>query len=509
MVLVVGAIVPLGLIAFLTTVFLYRLERAAEQTRLLQLSHSVMSSVENSLNAITAAAQVLSLSDELERRDFAAFRKLALKTLKTVPGQSIVVTDRTGAELMDTAIPEGQPLPKVLLGESVIAAHKQVFATGEPQVSNFYVGQVLKTPSVSINVPVRAMKAVEFNLGIPVLSSYLSNLIDLKDVPTDWTIALFDASGREVARNRESEKFIERMAPPLLAPALAAKSDRFLTTVTFDGRRVLTAVSYSPLLDWSIAIGLPDRPLWSPLTIALAVLFGVIAVCLLGGMYAASRLAAGIASANEHRDRLINELNHRVKNTLVTIQSLALQTLRRAPTTGDAAEALDGRIMALSNAHNVLTQENWTGADLGAIVQRAIQPFIVDRERIDLVGPEVRLTPKISLALALVIHELATNAVKYGALSNATGRVAVVWSLSDTGVLRLEWFERGGPRVSQSCATGFGSTFIQGVIADLAGTAHQDLDPIGVHWTLEIPLTGRTARRPEHEKKPVAATTIA
>lgn len=479
---------PLGIIAFLNTIVLYWLERDVEKARLLQLSNSIMASVESSMNTTMAVAKVLSMSDALEARDFVEFRKRAVRALVSTPGASVILTDRSGAQIVNTAVPAGEPLPKLLPGTAAMADYQRLLAMNQPQVSGFSAVEVPNTTSVSVNVPVGRGKSAEFNLRIPVTTAYLNTLTRLKDVPSDWTIALFDESSREIARSRDSEKFVGRKAPPLLATALAEKTDAVLTSYTFDGERVFTVVSYSPRLDWGIAIGLPDQPLLSPITIALAVLIGVIIICLFGGIVAASRLAAGINRANEHRELLINELNHRVKNTLANVQSLAAQTLRRAASTSQAQAALEGRIMALSSAHNVLTQENWEGADLRAILLDGLQPFVVDWDRVRLDGPDVRLNPRISLTLALIVHELATNAVKYGALSTAEGKIDVLWSMSKAGVLNLEWGERDGPLVETGKTAGFGSVFIHGVVAELKGTVQSEFEPRGARWSIDIPI---------------------
>ena len=136
--------------------------------------------------------------------------------------------------------------------------------------------------------------------------------------------------------------------------------------------------------------------------------------------------------AENHQRLLINELNHRVKNTLAAVQSIVSQTLRHAATPKDASQAITSRIMALSGAHNVLTRENWDGADLRTLIDSAIRPFQApEHAAFDLAGPDMRVGPYATMSIALALHELATNAVKYGALSLPSGRVRIRWSVSD------------------------------------------------------------------------------
>ena len=126
--------------------------------------------------------------------------------------------------------------------------------------------------------------------------------------------------------------------------------------------------------------------------------------------------------AAEYQQLLLNELNHRVKNTLATVQSIVSQTLRNAPTPPEARALIEQRMIALSRAHDVLTRGKWEGADLHAIVDQALAPFREPgHERFHVRGPDVRLSPRMALDLAMALHELATNAFRYGALSGATG----------------------------------------------------------------------------------------
>ena len=176
--------------------------------------------------------------------------------------------------------------------------------------------------------------------------------------------------------------------------------------------------------------------------------------------------------AEERRTLLINELNHRVKNTLASVQSIARQTLRSAHSADEAAALFTDRLVALASAHDVLTRENWEGAGLHEIVDVALAPF--EGGRIARSGPDARLDARAALALGMALHELATNAVKYGALSNETGEVTLTWSTSGgrSAILELDWREHGGPPVAAPKRRGFGSRLLtQGVRSELNGTA--------------------------------------
>lgn len=195
-----------------------------------------------------------------------------------------------------------------------------------------------------------------------------------------------------------------------------------------------------------------------------------------------------------HLRLLINELNHRVKNTLATVQSIVTQTLRSGGAPLSTRDTLTARIVALSKAHDVLTNEQWSGADLGEIVSQALQPFRLGlgEERVITEGPKVRLEPKTAIAIALALHELATNAVKYGALSASGGRVEFEWRLSKGRTAReltATWREVDGPRVTPPTRAGFGTRLIErGLAADLNGEVRIDYPIDGVVCTIRARL---------------------
>jgi PAS domain S-box-containing protein len=199
----------------------------------------------------------------------------------------------------------------------------------------------------------------------------------------------------------------------------------------------------------------------------------------------------------EHRTLLAQELNHRVKNSMATMQSIAHQTLRNAASLEDAHATLDARLRSLATAHDVLTRESWAGAPLGQIVSEALQAFQdVAAQRFKVRGPEVWLPPRLTLAFSLALHELATNAVKYGALSADEGRVTLEWEIVDATPAPqfwLRWEEVGGPPVVAPERRGFGSRLIERALAaEIGGTAKIDYRRRGVVFTLEAPLPDQT-----------------
>lgn len=192
--------------------------------------------------------------------------------------------------------------------------------------------------------------------------------------------------------------------------------------------------------------------------------------------------------AQEQQKLLIDELNHRVKNTLATVQAIADQTLRTTADPASFRSAFESRLMALSATHDLLTAEGWRSAGLRDVLLGEMRPYGVERYSLD--GPEVPLAPSQAVALGLLIHELTTNAAKYGALSTAAGRVAVRWTV-EGGVLALTWTETGGPPVSPPTRQGFGSRLIERSLEGaLGGKAKLDYRPEGLACSVRLPLGG-------------------
>jgi two-component sensor histidine kinase len=185
---------------------------------------------------------------------------------------------------------------------------------------------------------------------------------------------------------------------------------------------------------------------------------------------------------------LVDELNHRVKNTLATVQALARRSFRGSDP--DTYATFEARLMALSDSHNLLTAANWNGVSVRALVGRELKAY-GGRSAID--GFDMILPPKIALGLSMTVHELATNAAKHGALSTQAGRVSVRWKVDD-GELVFVWEEHGGPPVAPPARRGFGSTLIRSTIeGDLGGRLDHHFGENGVTCAICIPLEANQA----------------
>jgi PAS domain S-box-containing protein len=201
---------------------------------------------------------------------------------------------------------------------------------------------------------------------------------------------------------------------------------------------------------------------------------------------------------DEERGSLVlREMDHRVKNILATVQSVAAQTLRQAEAPATLRDTLNARLRALARSHDMLSRGGWAGALLSDVIERTLEPYTTDGEagRVSLEGPPVRLTPSITVTLNLALHELATNAAKYGALSAEGGRVEVSWVLERRANVKappmvvILWRERGGPRVRPPERRGFGSQLLERVLSrESGGDVGLDFAPKGVECRIRLPL---------------------
>ena len=213
-----------------------------------------------------------------------------------------------------------------------------------------------------------------------------------------------------------------------------------------------------------------------------------------GKMSGAINMLVDITERKEAEQRqklLLDELNHRVKNTLASVQSLVVQAAKTARDVPDFRQAVEGRILAMSRAHDQLSRRNWVDAELSELLHACLDPY-ASTGNVALDGEATIVPPRVALMICMAIHELATNAAKYGALSSPTGRLALRWSVETDGagrLLRLHWLERDGPAVTPTTHQGFGMRLLErGIQAELHGTTLIRFSRSGLECDMEIPL---------------------
>ncbi|MDB5655484.1 MAG: histidine kinase, partial [Tardiphaga sp.] len=481
--LVTGTMLPLIVFASVIIYRGYEKDRVEASARVLATARSIRTVLDAEVARMIGSLQVLALTNSLRAGDFDRFRRIAYGFLEQYPpGGVLLVSDRDGGQLFSSLTLDATTLPR----RSNVAIVHKVFDTGQPAFSNLYSGSVRKQPIVTVEVPVitdgKVIYAVSFT---PPMALFQAVLEQQRPGP-DWTMSMFDAEGINFARLPNPQETVGKPASPTLLAELARSPESSFRTVSLEGVPLITAVVRSPVSGWGVGAGVAQASLASPLWRDLSITVAIGILLLLIGVGFALRMASVIARGEALHVLLVEELNHRVKNTLAVLQAIASQTFRSA---GKAErEAFDGRLGALARAHDLLSHEKWTGAEVHDVVDRVLEPYaIVGSKRVRTSGPKVPLAPPRAVMMSMILHEIATNAAKYGALSNDAGTVSIEWHLVDPDgeKLQLTWIESGGPRVVAPTRKGFGSRLIErGARDQLGGSATADFLPTGVVYTI-------------------------
>lgn len=489
-VLVAGTLLPL--IAFAAVIiYLHHVEnREAAFARVLELVRSTNLILDSEVQSMTAGLQVLALSGALERDDFEAFRRDARTFLQQyAEDQVIVIADRDGRQVFSSRSAPGEALPKRVAW----AGAGDVFRTKRPTYSPLFRGSVVKDLIITINVPVFRNGDVVYDLSFNPRIADFQRIIEQQRPNDDWTFSFFDQNGVSFARMPNPEKTIGQRASPTLFAEMFKVPEAKVRTVSLEDVSLLTAFSRSSLTGWTVAAGISEDTLTAPLVRQLMLTAAIGSVLMLIGLGFAVRLATQLARAEAMQSLMVDELKHRVKNTLQTVQSIAAQTFRQAQDIPEALRRFEARLAAMGQANSLLSEEHWRNADMANLVQSALEPFIAkEKDRVQISGPRLPVAAPRALMISMILHELATNAAKYGALSNDSGKIAIDWhSTQDGGEPRvhLTWQESGGPAVAEPKRRGFGTTLIQrGLTGQLGGRAEIEFAPSGLRCTLQCPI---------------------
>jgi two-component sensor histidine kinase len=486
--LVAGTTLPLIIFAAVIVFNDYEQHRREASQRVLETVRSMGLVLDAEVQRMTGAMQVLSVTNALRDRDFENFRRMSKAFIDQYgEGGVVLVTDREGRQLFSSLTSDTASLPLRNNREIV----EKVFATKSPHYSNLFISSVKKQPIVTVDVPVLRDDVVLYDISFSPPIEIFQAIIEKHRPSEDWTISIFDGDGVSFARVPNPRETIGKRASPTLYAEMFRTPEATLQTVSLEGVSLITTFARSSLTGWTVAAGIAEASQVGPLWRNLAITSIIGGVMLLIGLAFAVRMATTIARGEMLHDLLIEELNHRVKNTLALLQAVAVQTFRSASKA--ERENFEGRLGALAEAHNLLSKEKWQGSELQDVVGRVLQPYLLnDPERMRMSGPTVPLSPRIAVVLSMIVHEIATNAAKYGALSNDTGTVALDWEVIMENAkqkLRLTWTEAGGPHVVAPVRRGFGSRLIERSARDqLGGEATVDFLPHGVVYTLTCTL---------------------
>jgi two-component sensor histidine kinase len=515
--IVLSLAVPLNLVVI---VVIWQLANAAleeQRTSLLYSARSVAIAVDAELGKYIALGQVLSHDPALLDDSVDALEAQLRGKLSSVPNVWAIVADIDGRPLLATGTPRGG-LPSVRPAEG-IAAQKRAFETHSVVISNIYPAPrapLSHSWMASVHVPI-------FRNGKPfrvlALTMNVRRFVDLfavQEMPTNWRGAIRDGR-RLVTHVPDDDRWVGELSSK---QALAIEDQNGLFPVTsLDGVELLMANAPSNLSSWSISIAVKTaelrRAVFGAIGWAVA-LGGVISLLSLifairiakritrplaelrqkagavladpqirfePGVPELGELWAALSRAATNQLLLTRELNHRTKNLLSVVQSIANQTAVSKPT--DFAERFSQRLRALSVSQDLLVQGQWRGVEIEALVRAQLAHFAdLIGERIMIDGPPLSVTPAAAQSIGMALHELATNAGKYGSLSDDHGSVTIDWRLDD-GQFSIGWVERDGPQVKPPNQRGFGSTIISTAVeASVDGEVELNYQSSGVSWRL-------------------------
>lgn len=486
--LVTGTMLPLIVFAVGIVFYNYKQDRSDATRRVLENVRSMRLVLDSEVQRMTGGLQVLALTNALRNDDFQNFRRIALGFVEQYgKGGLVLISDREGRLLFSSATEDTGSLPPRGNLETI----ERVFARKTPQYSDLFIGAINGRQELTVEVPVFRDGEVIYDLSFSPPISIFQGLVEKQRPDQVWTVSLLDTKSVVFARVPNPSEMIGKRASGVLKDAMTRTSEAALSSVSLDGVALSSAFTRSSLTGWTVVAGVPESSLIAPLWRNIAITSLIGGILLLTGLTFAVRMATTIARGEMLHNLLIDELNHRVKNTLALMQAIAVQTFRSA--SRDERMKFEGRLGALAEAHNLLSQEKWAGSELREVIARALEPFLMNGpDRIRMAGPAVPLSPRLAVVLSMIVHEIATNAAKYGALSNETGRVTLDWEiLADAPKprLRLVWTETGGPPVTAPVQRGFGSRLIERSARDqLGGEATVDFLPRGVVCTVVCAL---------------------
>jgi two-component sensor histidine kinase len=517
-------------------------ERETRREAILFSTRTLMNAIDAILSKQIAVAQLLATSPALAADDLASFRQEAARAMPGLSGGWVVLADETGQQLVNLAPGATEPLPhRVAAG---MALQKKAFETGQPQISGVFKGAVLKVPSVTVELPIRRNGKPPLEIIISMEPTVFLELFEQWKLPEGWLAGLIDRNGNFIARSRSHEETVGRPASEDFRAAARNAAQGWNEMVSIEGGTIANAHVTSPLSGWVVGLAADKSVFEAPIreTILVASLAGgaTLLLSLLLAMWSARRIArpieqieqgthalmlrraitfsstglpeadrtldalASTARVFEEHDRerdereahvrlIMRELSNRSKNLLAIVLAIARQTSRHTTSFTDFESRFNSRIQALADAHDLLVEQQWSGAYLDDLVRAQLTAF--GTERVATHGERIMLRTEAVQNVALALHELATNASKYGALSAPGGKVNIDWAREATAEpgepnLRLTWRESGGPPVVAPSKKGFGCFVLERVTLNALGEGSLEFKPDGLVWTCII--------KPEH-----------
>jgi len=498
-------------------------QNKAFQNAFIAATHSVAQLVDRDVSGMLATLRVLATATPLQQDDLGEFHARAIQALAGTSAY-LMVLDGSGKELMNTKEPYGQPL-----GDAEdLASAKQALSSGWPVVSNLFYDPILKQWSFDVALPLKNVKGDAKVLVLTRRAAAFDQILSSRQIPVGWSAALVDGSRTVIA----SSDGPGRTGHPFYIPFDKGLSSGF-TEVTYQGTDYQIVVQPSDVTGWSIVTWAPMTEVRRTINQSLAwLVFGGLAIAALAvtGAFFIARImstsARGLASdarrlgagemverreqpiiefttvsealARAARDRkeaeneirfLMREVAHRSKNQLTVIQAMLNQTAKLSESKEEFADAFRRRISGLARSTDLMITNATQGVDLKALVADQLETFRPrDPERVHVRGPEVRLDSQSAQVMGMAIHELSTNASKYGAFSGPEGRLDVDWTVEDE-IVRFVWREREVDLKVRPERKGFGSIVLERILGiSLGAELHREMHEDGIEWTFSVPI---------------------
>jgi two-component sensor histidine kinase len=518
-------------------------ERETRREAIVFSARTLMNAVDAILGKQIAIAQMLATSPAFETDDLATFRQEAMRAMSGLSGGWVSLADENGQQLMNLRQTDTTPLPP--RSPAAMTVQRRALQTGQVQISNVLSGTMGDPAVVTVEVPVRRNGKPPFELVIGMEPGIFLSLFEQWNLPEGWLAGLVDRNGNFIARSRNHEQNVGKPASEGFRTAARQSNQGWNEMVSLEGGSIASAHATSPLSGWVMGLAadkaLFEAPIRRTVLVAALAAVATMLLSLLLAMWSARRIArpieqieqgthalmlrrtitfsntglpeadrtldalASTARVFEQHDKerderethvrlIMRELSHRSKNLLAIVLAIARQTSRHTTSFSEFEGRFNSRIQALADAHDLLVDQQWSGAYIDDLVRAQLAAF--GTEKIALHGERIMLRAEAVQNVALALHELATNSSKYGALSAPTGKVDIEWArqpaANDGGApdLRFTWRESGGPPVTPPQKKGFGCFVLERVTVNALGEGSLKFDPDGLVWTCII--------RPEH-----------
>ncbi|MDX2159162.1 MAG: sensor histidine kinase [Hyphomicrobiaceae bacterium] len=526
----IAALLPAILFGAYVLIDLVGRDQHAQRLRLEQTSRSLVAAFDRELQSLAEMATVLANSRLLRAGDVGAFEHLARDSASAI-GYTIVLVDQTGQQLVNTRAKPGSELPRSR-NEAFV---EQVLQTNGPVVSNLVRTTTDGELAIVVGVPVEAGSR-KLVVGVAPDLHLFERVLARVPLALGWSAAADDPTGSIVARSSQPDRFVGTKAR-LQTPDGGTASLNF---TDLEGRASVMAYTVSAKTGYRAVVWAPEKDFYASTTTlqySLGGFGGLVLLLTVAGAYFTGRLIsdpiryvadcadhlrdgrrvhhrrhtvmreANIASTamevasrviaereaslrqeTEKTRLLMRELAHRTKNVMAVVSAIARQTSRSTSSLADFSQQFDSRLGGLARSMDLLVHNQWAGVELNTLLRNQLEPF-GDPHRFRLEGPELLLTPQATQNVGLAIHELATNAVKHGALSVPEGKVVISWHIEGCDWI-FEWKEAGGPAVSAPERRGFGRVVIEDLAKHgLGGQTRLGFEPDGIQWLMRAPLT--------------------